>query len=83
MFGYKLIKKSEIENLKLRLENALDTIISREQEIVELESKIKEQENTIAKLYNQTKDKQETTTEEKPVKKLRRKSSKKTTKKEE
>ena len=83
MFGYKLIKKSEIENLKLRLEDALDTIILREREIVELESKIKEQENTIAKLSNPTKDKQETTTEEKPVKKVRRKSSKKTTKKEE
>lgn len=83
MFGYKLIKKSEIENLNLRLENALDTIISREQEIVELESKIKEQEKTIAKLSKPTKDKQETTTEEKPVKKVRRKSSKKTNKKEE
>lgn len=83
MFGYKLIKKSEIENLKLRLEDALDTIILREREIVELESKIKEQENTIAKLSNSTKDKQETTTEEKHVKKVRRKSSKKTTKKEE
>lgn len=83
MFGYKLIKKSEIEDLKLRLADALDTITSQEQEIVELESKIKEQEKTIAKLSNQTKDKQETTTEEKPVKKVRRKSAKKTNKKEE
>ena len=82
MFGYKLIKKSEIEDLKLRLADALDIVIAREQEIVELENKIKEQEKTIAKLNKPVKVKQEAT-EEKPVKKVRRKPSKKNTKKEE
>ena len=91
MFGYRLIKEVEIENLKREAEKKLQKnseeykkIIEAQRSLIaELESKVKEQETTIANLTKTKNVKKEriTTTEEKPVKKVRR-NSKKTTKKE-
>ena len=82
MFGYRLIKNDEIENLKDNLAHANVVIADQTKHIAELLNKIKEQDAIIANLNELTKVKEETV-EEKPVKKVRRKSSKKTTKKEE
>ena len=82
MFGYKLIKISEIENLNAQLVEANETISSQEKYIDELLNRIKEQEGIIAKLSESPKVNNEQA-EEKIVKKVRRKTTKKTTKKEE
>ena len=82
MFGYKLIKISEIENLNAQLNEANETIASNEKYIDELLNRIKEQEGIIAKLSESPKVNNEQA-EEKIVKKVRRKTIKKTTKKEE
>lgn len=80
MFGYKLIKKSEIDNLKLELEESKMIIDEQNDCIVELLEKIKEQKTIIANLTELSKIEKEAN-EEKPIKKVRRK--KKTTKIEE
>ena len=97
MFGYKLIKNEEIENLKLEIENQienlkndLDNDLDNVVDIVEsqmnlidnLLAKIDEHESIIANLTKQTKVKIDNN-EDKPVKKVRRKNTKKNTKKEE
>ena len=86
MFGYTLIKTTEIENLKAQLADIQITANTQAKRITDLENKINEQEMTIANLTKSTvADKSETTGEniEKPIKKIRRKSSKKNNKKEE
>ena len=84
MFGYRLIKNVEIEHLKDDLTHANVVIADQTKHIVELESKVKEQEAVIANLTaSKTVTVETKVTEDKPVKKVRRKSSKKTTKKEE
>ena len=82
MFGYRLIKTVEIENLRTKLADSKEKIGLQAREIVELNDKIKELENTIAK-FNEAAKVNNENKEEKPIKKVRRKSSNKTTKKEE
>lgn len=82
MFGYRLIKNVEIENLETELAHANAVIADQTTHIAELLNKIKEQDIIIANLTELTKVKEEVV-EEKPVKKVRRKSTKKTIKKEE
>ena len=89
MFGYRLIKEVEIENLKIEAGKKLQknseeygkVIESQRSLIAELESKIKEQETTIANLTKQKRVNKDSVQEEKPVKKVRR-NTKKTVKKE-
>ena len=89
MFGYRLIKEVEIENLKREVEKKLQKnseeykkIIEAQRSLIaELESKVKEQESTIANLTKPKKVKKDSVKEEKPVKKVRR-NIKKTVKKE-
>lgn len=86
MFGYKLIKEDEIENLKSQLADANEDVAAQAKKIAELNNKIKEYENTIANLTKHENVKSEKKTEskeEKPVKKVRRKYTKKNNKKEE
>ena len=85
MFGYKLIREVEIENLKKQVSDIKTIANTQANRIVELEKTVKEQESVIANLTNATKVNSEVNEEkiEKPVKKVRRKSSKKNTKKEE
>ena len=85
MFGYKLIKEVEIENLKTQLSEIKTITSTQASRIVELEKMVKDQESTIANLTNPVKVNSEVNEEkiEKPVKRVRRKSSKKNTKKEE
>lgn len=85
MFGYKLIRKVEIENLKTQLSEIKTVVNTQANRILELEKTVKEQETVIANLTNTAKVNSEVNEEkiEKPVKKVRRKSSKKTIKKEE
>ena len=84
MFGYRLIKNVEVENLKSNLEDANFVIGEYKKEIAELNEKINDQEKIIIKLIetanvsNQNEEKSD-----KPVKKVRRKNTKKNTKKEE
>jgi hypothetical protein len=87
MFGYRLIKETEIKDLRSKLADAKEIIAKQSKQIVddsvkiaELNNKIKEQEEYIANLTANAKS---DVVDEKPVKKVRRKSSKKTTKKEE
>lgn len=82
MFGYRIIKEVEIENLKSQLADANRVIDTQTKNIVDLLNKIKELEMVIDNL-NESKTVKAESTEEKPIKKVRRKSSKKTTKKEE
>ena len=82
MFGYRLIKNVEIENLKDNLAHANVVIADQTKHIADLLNKIAELEKVVADL-NESKTVNVESTEEKPVKKVRRKSSKKTTKKEE
>lgn len=96
MFGYKLIKNVEIENLKEELVFCRKTIDSQDKEIVELNNKIREYENIIENLNLKIKEQEgiishlnsntivvkSEPNDEKPVKKVRRKSSKKNAKKE-
>ena len=82
MFGYKLIKNVEIENLKDELAHANVVIADQTKRIAELLATIDEQKVVIANLTEATTVKNETV-EEKPVQKVRRRSTKKTTKKEE
>ena len=82
MFGYKIIKEAEIENLKDNLAHANVVIADQTKHIADLLNKIAELEKVVADL-NESKTVKAESTEEKPVKKVRRKSSKKTTKKEE
>ena len=82
MFGFRLIKKTEIENLLVDLANARETVATQAKQIAELNEKVRKQEETIAKL-TATAHNVENVVEEKPVKKVRRNRSKKTTKKEE
>lgn len=90
MFGYKLIKNVEIENLKSELANAKETVATQTIQIDELNNKvnelvekIKKQEKLIGKL-TETSNVESDSVEEKPVKKkVRRKNTKKNTKKEE
>ena len=81
MFGYKLIKEVEIEKLQKDLEEYNKIVEAQRSLIAELESKVKEQETTIANLTKPKRVKKDSAQEEKPVKKVRR-NSKKTTKKE-
>lgn len=89
MFGYRLIKEVEIENLKIEAGKKLQknseeygkVIEAQRVLIAELESKIKEQETTIANLTKQKRVNKDSVQEEKPVKKVRR-NTKKTVKKE-
>lgn len=82
MFGFRLIKKTEIESLLADLAKAKEITATQAKQIAELNAKIRKQEETIANLTATTTN-VEKVFEEKPVKKIRRKSSKKTTKKEE
>lgn len=82
MFGYKLIKTAEYEELKSNLANANRVIEVQTAHIADLNNKIEGLEKVIATLNEATAVKIDRV-EEKPVKKVRRKSSKKTTKKEE
>ena len=82
MFGYKIIKEIEIENLTKQLTDAKGIIVSQTQYIADLVNKIKELEKIISAL-NETKPVKTDNVEESPVKKVRRKSSKKINKKEE
>lgn len=87
MFGYKLIKKEELETLKVEIESlksalkevncAFDEKVKENEKMI---TKINEQEKIIANL-TQSKFNNENNTE-KPVKKVRRKCTKKTIKKE-
>ena len=81
LFGYKLIKNEEIENLKSQLADANEDVAAQAKKIAELNNKIKEYENTIANLTKHENVKTESK-EEKPVKKVRRKYTKKNNKKE-
>ena len=89
MFGYRLIKEVEIENLKREAEKKLQKnseeykkIIEAQRSLIaELESKVKEQESIIANLTKPKKVKKDSVKEETPVKKVRR-NTKKTVKKE-
>lgn len=82
MFGYKLIKEDEIENLKLELEETRRIVASNQYLIDELTLKNKEYESIINDLTKPVNVKNEIN-ENKPVKKVRRKPSKKNNKKEE
>ena len=82
MFGYKIIKEIEIENLTKQLTEAKGIIVSQTLYIADLVDKIKELEKIISAL-NETKPVKTDNVEESPVKKVRRKSSKKINKKEE
>lgn len=82
MFGYKIIKEIEIENLTKQLTDAKGIIVSQTLHIADLVNKIKELEKNISAL-NETKPVKTDNVEENPVKKVRRKSSKKINKKEE
>ena len=85
LFGYRLIKNEEIENLKSQLADANVDVIAQAKKIAELNNKIKEYENTIANLTKHENVKNEKKTEskeDKPVKKVRRKYTKKNNKKE-
>ena len=88
MFGYKLIKEVEFENLKAELANAKADIKRYETRITELENTIDKKDATILILSDvNVKDEpvveKPVKTDEKPVKKVRRRSSKKNIKKEE
>ena len=84
MFGYKLIKSKEIENLKEELANAKADVKRYETRITELEKTIDEKDATILRLSDaNVKDEPVEEKPEKPVKKVRRRSSKKNIKKEE
>ena len=84
MFGYKLIKEVEIENLQRELANAKADVKRYETRITELENTIDEKDATIARLSDvNVKDEPVEEKPEKPVKKVRRRSSKKNIKKEE
>ena len=81
MFGYRLIKELEIEKLQKNLDEYNKIAEAQRSLIAELESKIKEQETTIANLTKQKRVNKDSVQEEKPVKKVRR-NTKKTVKKE-
>ena len=84
MFGYKLIKIKEIENLKEELANAKADVKRYETRIAQLEKTIDEKDATILRLSDaNVKDEPVEEKPEKPVKKVRRRSSKKNIKKEE
>lgn len=80
MFGYRLIKNEEIENLKSELVDAKEKVAEQSRHIAKLLTTIKEQDSIIANLTLVTKDDSDIT-EEKPIKKVRRKNSKRTVKK--
>lgn len=83
MFGYKLIKEVEIENLKRELANAKADVKRYETRITELENMIEEKDATILRLSDvNVKDATVEEKPEKPVKKVRRRA-KKNIKKEE
>lgn len=85
MFGYKLIKEVDIENLMRQLADSNEEVASQANKIVELNNKIKEYKKIIANLTKPTTVKNDNKTEikeEKPVKKVKRKYTKKNTKKE-
>lgn len=83
MFGYKLIKEVEIENLQRELANAKADVKRYETRITELENTIEEKDATIIRLSDvNVKDAPVEEKPEKPVKKVRRRA-KKNIKKEE
>ena len=82
MFGYKIIKEIEIENLTKQFTDAQAIIVSQTLHIADPVNKIKEFEK-ITSALNETKPVKTDNVEENPVKKVRRKSSKKINKKEE
>lgn len=83
MFGYKLIKEVEIENLKRELANAKADAKRYETRITELENTIEEKDATILRLSDvNVKDVPVGEKPENPVKKVRRRA-KKNIKKEE
>ena len=83
MFGYKLIKEVEIENLQRELANAKADVKRYETRITELENTIEEKDATILRLSDvNVKDAPVEEKPEKPVKKVRRRA-KKNIKKEE
>lgn len=84
MFGYRIIKNVEIDNLKSELANAKETVLSQSNQIDELLYRVKELENTISNFNEMTNiNVKNESVDEKPVKKVRRKSTRKKTKKEE
>ena len=77
MFGYKLIKEVEIENLQRELANAKADVKRYETRITELENTIEEKDATILRLSDvNVKDEPVEEKPEKPVKKVRRRGSK-------
>ena len=77
MFGYKLIKEVEIENLKRELANAKADVKRYETRITELENTIEEKDATIVRLSDvNVKSEQVEEKIEKPVKKVRRRAKK-------
>lgn len=80
MFGYRLIKNEEIENLKSELADVKEKSAEQANYISKLLATIKEQDSIIANLTSVTKDDSDIT-EDKPIKKVRRKNSKRTIKK--
>jgi predicted RNase H-like nuclease (RuvC/YqgF family) len=83
MFGYKLVKKTEIENLKCEIKNlklelaeSKKTIDELTKQISELTEKNKKQERETITVVKPVKVKKESV-EENPVKKVRRKNTKK------
>lgn len=78
MFGFKLIKKKEFENLKEELRKAKTISDAQATYIAQLEYMMREMEVKQSELNVKVEP-----SEEKPVKKVRRKSTNKTIKKEE
>jgi hypothetical protein len=78
MFGFKLIKKKEFENLKEELRKAKTISDAQATYIAQLEYMMREMEVKQSELNVKFEP-----SEEKPVKKVRRKSTNKTIKKEE
>ena len=80
MFGYRLIKNEEIENLKSELADVKEKSAEQANYISKLLATIKEQDLIISNLTSHTKEDSDIT-EDKPIKKVRRKNSKRTIKK--
>lgn len=83
MFGYKLIKTSKFEAIKIQLDEANNIVDAQATFIAELLDKIKELEAIITNLTDMANAKNENVAEEKPIKKVRRKTTKKDNKNEE
>jgi hypothetical protein len=82
MFGYKIIKSDEMENLKLMLDNILKIVESQASMIDELSLTVREHNKIISNLTDVEKINNDNK-EEKTIKKVRRNYTKKSVKKEE